>query len=113
MKGHDVEVLQGRVRDLEVALGQNDSKLSNTFKLTPNLANFLGLLLALPVVTAEIISERAGIASDAKVAKHRLQKELIPWDIQVHSKRLLGYWLDDDTKARIRALLDPPQGEPE
>lgn len=108
--------LRERVRDLEAALGQNDNTLAVTFRLTPKLSNLLGLLLQLPNVTPEMIQHRLEIASDAKVAMHRLRVHLKSWGVVVHSRRHLGYWLDGDTKERIRALASgnaaPPDDVP-
>ena len=108
-QSEEVEALRDRIRDLESALCQRNESLSNTFKLTPALNNMLGLLLSLPTVKSEVIHQRLGIASDAKVAMHRLRKELEAFGIEVHSKRLLGYWLDDETKARIKTMIAPLQ----
>lgn len=106
--GEDVEAgLRARIRDLETALGQNDQTLAVRFRLTPALANLFGLLLALPNVTSEMIRQRLEIATDAKVAVHRLRTHLKEWNIKVTSKRNLGYWFDDDTKALIRAMVTP------
>src|SRR6185312_5258074 len=104
----DAHALRERIRDLEAALGQNDAGIANTFRLTPTMTNLLGLLLALPTVNAEIIGQRLGIDSDAKVAIHRLRQELKPWDVAIQSKRMLGYWLDPGTKQRVKAMLSNP-----
>jgi hypothetical protein len=109
----EAEALRLRIRDLEAALGQKDEGLANTFKLAPKMTDLLGLLLSLPIVTSDQIDRRLGIASDAKVAIHRLRKELAPWSIAIFSKRLRGYWLDDETKAKIKQLISPAQDEPD
>jgi hypothetical protein len=105
----ELERLQQRVKDLELTLGQNNDSLAVTFKLTPVLNNLMGLLLALPNVTPEIIRQRLEIAHDAKVAIHRLRKHLEPFEIRIQSRRNLGYWLEDETKVRIRGLLAEKQ----
>lgn len=97
--------LRARIRDLELTLGQSDDNLAVTFRLTPVLNNLLGLLLSLPNVTPEMIRQRLEIAPDAKVAIHRLRKHLEPWDVTIHSRRNVGYWLEPETKAKIRAMV--------
>lgn len=97
--------LRNRVRDLELALGQRDEGLAATFRLTPVLNNLMGLLLTVPVVTPEMIRQRLEIAPDAKVAAHRLRKQLEPFEIKIHSRRNVGYWLEDADKARIRGMV--------
>lgn len=116
----EVDKLRLKVRDLELALGQSNDNLAVTFRLTPVLNNLLGLLLALPIVTPEMIRQRLEIAPDAKVAIHRLRKHLEPWAIEIGSRRNVGYWLEEDAKARIKSLIkgteaaiagvDTPQG---
>lgn len=108
---HDEELerLQQRVKDLEGALGQNNELLAVTFKLTPVLNNLLGLLLALPNVTPEMIRQRLEIASDAKVGMHRLRKHLEKFGVEIQSRRNLGYWLEDETKLKIRKLVAEKQ----
>ena len=101
----EYERLQQRVKDLELTLGQNNDNLAVTFKLTPVLNNLMGLLLSLPNVTPEIIRQRLEIAPDAKVAIHRLRKHLSPFGIEIKSRRNLGYWLEDETKLRVRQML--------
>jgi hypothetical protein len=104
--------LRVRIRDLELALGQRDKTLAVTFRLTPALNNLLGLLISVPVVTPEMIRDRLEIANDAKVGIHRLRKQLEPWDIKIQQKRNLGYWLEDEDKARIRGLVAAKVGPP-
>ena len=102
---NEKDQLRARIRDLELTLGQSDDNLAVTFRLTPVLNNLLGLLLALPVVTPEMIRQRLEIAPDAKVAVHRLRKHLEPWGLAIESKRNVGYWLEHDAKTKIRGLM--------
>lgn len=97
---------KARIRDLEFALGQNDHSIALAYNLTPKLSDLFGLLIALPVVTSEMIRQRLEIATDAKVAIHRLRHNL-PADVKVHGRRGFGYWLDEATKAEIKARLNP------
>ncbi len=112
--------LRARIRDLEACLGLNDKSLSSIFRLSKGLSDLLGLLLNTPNVTSDMIQHRLRLATDAKVAVHRLRKELEKWAernkeerIEIHGKRSLGYWLDAPTKARIRTLLATPSAEEE
>jgi hypothetical protein len=60
--------------------------------------------MAMPNVTPEMIVMRLNIATDSKVAVHRLREALKPYEIEVRSKRGLGYWLDAETKERVKLL---------
>ena len=104
--------LRARIRDLEAALGQSNENLAVTFRLTPVLNNLLGLLLSLPNVTSEMIRQRLEIATDAKVAIHRLRRHLEPWKIEIKSRRSLGYWLEDEDKEKIREAVAARIGTP-
>lgn len=114
----EVEQLRARVRDLEAALGLNDQHLAVTFRLTPVLSNIMGLMLALPNVTPEMIRQRLEIATDAKVAIHRLRKHLKAYSateklevaIDIQGKRNLGYWFEPAVKSVIRGLLSNRTG---
>lgn len=99
--------LKARIRDLELALGQGNTNLAVTFRLTPVLNNLMGLLLALPVVTPEMIRQRLDIAPDAKVAIHRLRSHMEPFlgEDFIKSKRNVGYWVEAVDKVKVKALL--------
>jgi hypothetical protein len=103
----EMDQLRLKVRDLELALGQSDDNLAVTFRLTPVLNNLMGLLLALPNVTPEMIRQRLEIAPDAKVAIHRLRNHLKPWFSEevIHSKRNVGYWIENVDKVKIKAMV--------
>lgn len=114
----EVTILKARVRDLEAVLKQNDPSLMMAFRLTPAASDLFGLLLSVPYVTTEMIRQRLEIATDGKVAVHRLRQQLKPWNIVIQSRRSLGYWLDPATKEQVRSVLNGgvfalPQPEPE
>jgi biotin operon repressor len=70
----------------------------------------LGLMITRPHVCAEMIQQRLDVSSDAKVAKHRLQKALDPWGIKIQCRRGLGYWLSDADKQKVIAMTaEKPQ----
>jgi HTH DNA binding domain len=99
-----VEALRDQVRVLQGTLNQDNQALTSTFKLTPLLGNLLGLLMAKPVVSCDMIV--GVLKTTPKVAAHRLKKELIPWGITIHNKRRVGWWLDAVTKESINGLVE-------
>ena len=103
----EIDRLKAQIRDLKLALGQGNATLAVTFRLTPVLNNLAGLLLALPIVTPEMIRQRLDIAHDAKVAIHRLREHWEPWfgDDLVKSKRNVGYWIEPADKAKIKLMI--------
>lgn len=99
-----INLLKERVRSLEAALGQNNPQLHATFQLPKSLQNLLGLLIAVPNVTPDMIVETR-VASNARVAMHRLRTALKPYDIPIRQRRALGWWLDPATKSKIEGLV--------
>jgi hypothetical protein len=77
-------------------VGMDEDELAATFHLTPALSNLLGLLMTVPTVRSR---------GHYKAPMFRLRKQLRGWDIKIRSRRYVGYWLDDEDKARIRALV--------
>lgn len=99
-----VEGLRARIRDLERAMSQNDLSLAMVYGLPPQLCNLLGLLMSQQIVTDVMIMD-CHIARTPKVALFRLRKHLDPHGIKIRSKRVVGIWLDNETKEAIRAKL--------
>jgi len=96
-----------RILDLEAMLGLNNPTFGTLFKLSQSQSQLFGLLMAVPNVTSEMVQQRLAIVSDTKVAMHRLRAHLELWGIIIQSRRTLGYWLDDETKRRVNALITP------
>jgi hypothetical protein len=105
-----VAELKARICDLEMLNGQNNMALAVAFGLTPILNNLLGLLLAqLHVTDATVAKFMPKVGTGTKILVCRLRKHLKPYGVVIQSKRAVGYWLDEETKERIRekAYLDP------
>jgi hypothetical protein len=109
----EIAGLKARVRDLETTLHQNDNSFAHTFQLSPVLNNLFGLLMSLKNVPPTTIRQRLEIASDPKVAVHRLRQRLKPYGIAVSGRRNLGYWLSDDMKTRVTSMVTPTEAAPQ
>jgi hypothetical protein len=96
-----IVALETRVRDLEAVLNQSNAELKAAFLLPPKLCDLLGLLLAVPVVTSEMVQNRLNITTDSKIMVWRLRQHMEPFGVSIRSKRSVGYWLDADTKMKI------------
>lgn len=105
---HDVPALLERISQLEAMLAPPPG-ISKVFGLTAAPAKLLGLLLRLPVVNREIVAEQLGMTSELRVAMCRLRAPLAKYGIEIQSRRYTGYWLTDESKGVIDALL---AGEP-
>lgn len=103
----ELAACKARIYDLEAALGirQRDD-IGLYFRLTVQASKLLGLLLAVPNATPEMMQQRIGVG-DTKVAISRLRSALRGHGIEIHNKRSLGYWLDAETKLRIKELVTP------
>lgn len=98
--------LLNRIAALEAALGKNEVKqLVSTFRIPPSLANLLSMLISTPYVTTEEVEKQLGACKDLKVAICRLRKMLVSYEIEIKSRRFSGYWIEEATKDRIRAML--------
>lgn len=105
-KSEEIEVLESRIRDLEALLRQNDHRTMVAYRLTPVLNNIFGLLLSQELVMPEMIEHRLELTGDAKVAMYRLRQHMKPYGVEIHSTRKVGYWLDPETKDKVRRTLD-------
>jgi len=101
-----IVILQTQLRDLQYRLRQTDQRLLATFKLPPQRMKLMSLLIDLPIVTPEVIAQRLGIDIEVRVAMNRLRKDLATFGIEVQSRRKLGYWFTDETKARIKLMTE-------
>lgn len=79
--------------------------------LSPSLAKILILLAKNQIVTAEMIEVEEELATEAKVAIHRLRRELEGSGIEVQSRRGIGYWVDSEARKLITEAMIPPQME--
>lgn len=101
----DLNTLRARIDELEAALYWRKDPLRFTFKLSDARTRILALLLSSETVDREIVEQTLGIVTDMKVAIHSLRRELMAWNITIHSKRNIGYWIDGVDKARINAMI--------
>jgi NADPH-dependent ferric siderophore reductase len=86
-------------------------QLRLAYRLPPKYAEVTKLLHDQQVVTTK---EILAVAKGSKVVIHHIRRALKGYGIDIRSRRTLGYWMDDDSKARLRAHLDtalPGQGE--
>jgi hypothetical protein len=100
------EVLHGRIRDLEATLLIGSKSIRAVFHLSPRLADIFGLLLSQDVVPTETLTTRLNLVSDAKVAVHRLRRQMAPLGITIHSRNRVGYWISDEDKAILHGMLE-------
>jgi hypothetical protein len=81
------------------------------YDLSPSLANILLLLAQNKVVTAKMVEVDHKLTKDTKVAIHRLRRRLEGAAVEIKSRRDVGYWVDDKTRADIREAMKPDQLE--
>jgi len=113
MSQHNLErenlILRARITQLEAALHQNERSIEYLFNLPPTLANLFGLLLAKEFVSKQLAKDMMNLVADANVAIWRLRERLLPMGITVNTRRGVGWYLDDETKQRVRTLMETHQ----
>lgn len=86
--------------DIEASVG-----LRLAFRLTPQETSLMLLLLTMEFVSNDLIYERLNVATEVWVAIYRLRRSLKRYQISIESKRNFGYWLNSETKAKVKALI--------
>ncbi len=99
------ERLRLRIADLEKVLKQtNGSELALAFHLPPVMEKLLGLLLAMPLVTGEMVERRLDISTQPKIAVYRLREYLKRHAVDVKCKRNVGWWIEPDDKTKLMQI---------
>lgn len=80
-------------------------RLQITYDLPPSLAKILVLLSDNEVVTARMIELDERLTKDAKVAIHRLRRRLETSPVTIHSRRDVGYWIDDTAREALHGVM--------
>jgi chromosome condensin MukBEF ATPase and DNA-binding subunit MukB len=101
----DINDLRARITELEATLYAERDALRLLFKFSNAKSHIVALLMSCKSIDKTMIEETLNVVTDIKVAICTLRKQLEPWGIKVHSKRGYGYWIDDETKARIKTML--------
>lgn len=102
----EVQRLKNRVQELESDQRITDTAIANTFRLTKRNIKLLTLLYKLPLANADTISQRIGVG-DVKVAVFRLRRKLEEqgYEIDIQSRRNVGYWMTDESRLLIRSII--------
>ena len=87
-------------------MADDDMRLAEAFQLTPMLSNLLGLLMGRATVTNAMLRR---LTPKPKAAVFRLRKH-IP-GIEIHSRRYVGYWIEDGDKVRVRKAVAAKLGD--
>lgn len=89
--------------------------LQVTFSMSKSMAKVVKLMLDEGRITSDGIENKHKIVTDAKVLVHRIRRQLAPFGITIHSRRDVGYWMDDASKAILLKAIgpDPSVGQAE
>lgn len=79
--------------------------LQMRYDLPPSLAKILIMLVENQVVTARMIELDHRLTKDAKVAMHRLRRRLTASDVEIRSRRDVGYWLETPSREIVREAM--------
>lgn len=75
--------------------------LQMKYNLSPSLAKLLRLLIENKIVTGRMVEIEHKLSTDARIAMHRLRRRMDGTEIEIKSRRDVGYWLDPDHKDEI------------
>lgn len=75
------------------------------FRLTKTLAQLFIHLMEEKTITARQIENDFKIATDGKIAIHRLRRRLEGTSIEIKSMRDVGYWFEPSMKEHIQELV--------
>jgi hypothetical protein len=56
-------------------------------------------------ITGDAIENEHKIVTDAKVLIHKIRRRLAPYGITIHSRRDVGYWVDDASRDALLLAL--------
>lgn len=74
-------------------------RIARCYDLPLQVSSFFALLILSEYLTQESISSMGQV--DIKVLAHRLRKALTGKNIEIRSRRTMGYWLDDDVRRQL------------
>lgn len=101
-----IESLKARIKELEKLLGQSDRRYDIAFQISRSQSRLLGLFCSVPLVTNEMIEERLEIATDARVAVHRLRQSLARHGVKILTHAGTGYSMPADMKAKVTSIVN-------
>jgi hypothetical protein len=89
--------------------------LQITFSMSKSMATVVKLMCDDGRITADAIENKHKIVTDAAVLIHKIRRQLAPFGITIHSRRDVGYWMDDASKAILLKAIgpDPSVGQAE
>ena len=76
------------------------------FRLSRSMARIVKMMLDDGRITGYAIENEHKIVTDAKVLIHKVRRRLEQYGITIHSRRDVGYWMDDASKAALLKALD-------
>ena len=75
------------------------------FRLSKSMAKIVKLMYDDGRITGDAIENEHKIVTDAKVIMHKIRRRLAPFGITIHSRRDVGYWVDDASRDALLLAL--------
>ena len=75
------------------------------FRLSKSMATVVKLMYDNGRITGDAIENEHKIVTDAKVLMHKIRRRLAPCGITIHSRRDVGYWVDDASRDALLLAL--------
>lgn len=90
---------------IETAETDNYENYIQPFELTQQQAKLLALLMEVQIASAETIHKRIDMATEAKVAIHRLRQRLKKFNINISAMRFRGFWIEPEDKDKVKQVM--------
>lgn len=85
---------------------EHERLLSIVFDISPAQAAILSLLCRAAPATTEQVKEFADLKSDPKSVIWHLRSKLSAYDVELKSRRAIGYWIERDDREKVQQRTD-------
>lgn len=75
------------------------------FGISPTMADLLVLFLNEKIVDADMMVAHGADPNNYRMAVYRLRTVLDEYKIEIQSQQNLGYWMEQEDRAKVRALI--------
>jgi hypothetical protein len=83
-------------------------RIARCYDLPLQVSSFFALLILSECITQQSVSSLGQV--DVRILAHKLRRALQGTDIEVRSRRTIGYWLDDDVRRSLASKFNVELG---
>lgn len=75
------------------------------FGVSPAMADLIVLFMTNRIVDADLMISAGADPNNYRMAIYRLRNALDSFGVQIQSQQFLGYWMEPEDRAKVRALI--------